>query len=460
MAAIKRPRPRSDQIESDHGLVFSLEHDLFGKPTSTFPDHALCGCKTNAGLANAGAKPRSAFRRVVVLGGFALLASENLLGDDAGILPDRHFDFGRDIGIGLEEAFGVLAALADALAVIGEPGAGFLHDAGLDAEIDQFAVLGDALPIHDVELDLLERRRQLVLDHFYAGLVADHLVALLDGADAADIEADRGIEFERMAAGGGFRRAVHDADLHADLVDEDHHGVGAVDRGGELAQRLAHQPRLQAGLAVAHLAFELGARHQRRDRIDDQHVDGAGAHERIGDLQRLLAGVGLGDQEIVDIDPELAGIDRIERVFGVDEGADAALLLRLGDAMERERGLAGGFRAVDLDDAAARQPADAERDVETERAGGDGVHVHRVHVLAEPHDRALAEIALDLRERRIKGLRFVHGRSFDEAKRCTHDSCSLWPGIPGPTTDVPAPLAAMAMSSNVHYLFSVRNMFS
>src|SRR5580700_2060167 len=41
MAAIKRPRPRSDQIESDHGLVFSLEHDLFGKSAFTFPDHAL-----------------------------------------------------------------------------------------------------------------------------------------------------------------------------------------------------------------------------------------------------------------------------------------------------------------------------------------------------------------------------------------------------------------------------------
>ena len=37
------PRPRSDQIESDHGLVLSLEHDLFGKPASTFPDHALSG---------------------------------------------------------------------------------------------------------------------------------------------------------------------------------------------------------------------------------------------------------------------------------------------------------------------------------------------------------------------------------------------------------------------------------
>src|SRR5271156_4284015 len=129
---------------------------------------------------------RLSFRRVVVLlGSFGLLAGENLFGDDAGILPDRRFDFCRDVGIGLEERFRVLAALTDALTVIGEPGAGFFDDAGLDAEIDQFAVLGDAFAIHDVELDLLERRRQLVLDHFYPRLVADHLVAFLNRADAA-----------------------------------------------------------------------------------------------------------------------------------------------------------------------------------------------------------------------------------------------------------------------------------
>ena len=80
----------------------------------------------------------------------------------------------------------------------------------------------------------------------------------------------------------------------------------------------------EPGWHVAHLAFELGARHQRGDRIDHQHVDGAGAHQRVGDFQRLLAGVGLRDQKVVDIDAELPGIDGIERVFGVDEGADAA----------------------------------------------------------------------------------------------------------------------------------------
>ena len=153
------------------------------------------------------------------------------------------------------------------------------------------------------------------------------------------------------------------------------------DRAGELAQRLAHQPRLQARLHLAHLALDFGLRHERRDRIDHQHVDGAGAHQRVGDLERLLAGVGLGDQEVLEVDAELAGIDRVERVLGVDEAANAALLLRLGDDMQGQRGLARGFRTVDLDDAAARQAADAERDVEAERARGDSVASDRLLVL-------------------------------------------------------------------------------
>ena len=159
---------------------------------------------------------------------------------------------------------------------------------------------------------------------------------------------------------------------------------------------------MQPHMAVAHLAFEFGARHQRRDRIDDEHVDRPGAHQRVGDLERLLAGIGLRDQQIVDIDPELFGIDRVERVLGVDKGAGAAALLRLGDDVQRQRRLARAFRAVNLDDAAARQAADAERDIEPERAGRDHVDVRRGLARAELHDRALAESALDLAERRVQ----------------------------------------------------------
>src|ERR1700733_5432770 len=90
---------------------------------------------------------------------------ENALGDQAGILANRALDLAGDVGIVLQELLGVLAPLPEALAFMAEPRARLLDHAGLDAEIDQFADLGDALAIHDVELDLLEGRRDLVLDH-------------------------------------------------------------------------------------------------------------------------------------------------------------------------------------------------------------------------------------------------------------------------------------------------------
>ena len=85
---------------------------------------------------------------------------------------------------------------------------------------------------------------------------------------------------------------------------------GALDVRGELAQRLAHQPRLQAGQLIAHLAFDFGLGHERRDRVDDDDVDAAGAHQHVGDFEPLLAGVRLRDQQVADVDAELAGVDR------------------------------------------------------------------------------------------------------------------------------------------------------
>ena len=76
--------------------------------------------------------------------------------------------------------------------------------------------------------------------------------------------------------------------------------------------------------------------------------------------------------------------------------------------MQRERGLARRFRAEDLDDAAARQSADAERDIEPQRSCGNRLHLHRMLVLSEPHDGAFAEIPLDLTQRRFEGFLLVH----------------------------------------------------
>ncbi len=55
----------------------------------------------------------------------------------------------------------------------------------------------------------------------------------------------------------------------------------------------------------------------------------------------------------------------------VDERADAAALLGLGQHVQRQRGLARAFRPENFDDTPARQPTDAQRDIETERARGN-----------------------------------------------------------------------------------------
>jgi hypothetical protein len=105
---------------------------------------------------------------------------------------------------------------------------------------------------------------------------------------------------------------------------------------------------------VAHLALDLGARRQRGDRVDDDQIDRTGAHQRVGDLERLFAVVGLRHEQVVELDAEPPRILGVERVLGIDERAHAAGALRLGDRVQRQRGLARRLRAVDLDDAAAR----------------------------------------------------------------------------------------------------------
>src|SRR5262245_26175230 len=62
-----------------------------------------------------------------------LRLSQHLVDDQAGALADRLLDRMRNLRVLLQERLGVLAPLADAVAVIGEPGARLLDDVGLDA---------------------------------------------------------------------------------------------------------------------------------------------------------------------------------------------------------------------------------------------------------------------------------------------------------------------------------------
>ena len=123
---------------------------------------------------------------------------------------------------------------------------------------------------------------------------------------------------------------------------------------------------MQAHLHIAHFPFDLGFGRQGRDRVDDHHINGAGAHQHVGHFQRLLAGVRLRDEKIIDVDAELARIGRIERVLGVDEGGHPARALHFGNDLQGERRLARGLRTKDFGHATARQTSYAERDVESQ----------------------------------------------------------------------------------------------
>src|SRR5215813_10631523 len=80
-------------------------------------------------------------------------------------------------------------------------------------------------------------------------------------------------------AGVVMKTPKHYAYLLANLVDEDQTGVRPAHDRRQFAQRLRHQPRLQAGQAVAHIAFEFGARGERRYGVDHQHVNRVRPHQ-------------------------------------------------------------------------------------------------------------------------------------------------------------------------------------
>ena len=277
----------------------------------------------------------------------------------------------------------------------------------------------DAFAKQDVEFSGLEWRCDLVFDHLDLGFVADGFFALFDGAGAADVQAHRSVELQRVAAGGGLGRAEHHADLHADLVDEDHHAVGFLDVRGEFAQGLAHQAGLQAGQRVAHFAFQLGPGCECGHRVDDDQVHRARAHQAVNDFQRLLAGIGLADQQVLQVDAQLLCVLDVQRVFSVHEGALAALALHFGDHLQRQRGFAGGLRPVNFDHPSARQTAYAQGNIQAQRAGGDDLDVFNDFAFAQAHDGAFAELLLNLGQRDLQGFGFfrVGGKGFDG---CVH----------------------------------------
>ena len=164
--------------------------------------------------------------------------------------------------------------------------------------------------------------------------------AVLERLDAADVEADRGVELQRPATGGGLGRAEHHADLLAQLVDEDRGGAGLLrHRSSCAAPGSSAGPAGRRGCRPSRPRSRRGAR--ARHRVDDDRVERAGADQHVGDLQRLLAGVRAGTPAARRCRRRGSWRTRVERVLGVDERGDAAGRLGVATALQGDRGLAG-----------------------------------------------------------------------------------------------------------------------
>ena len=206
-------------------------------------------------------------------------------------------------------------------------------------------------------------------------------------------------------------------------------------------------------MAVSHLALDLGAGDHGGDRVHDDGVDGTGTDQRLADLHGLLTGVRLADQQVVDVHAQCLGIHGVQRVLDVDEGDLAALLLGLGQNVQGQRGLTTGFRAIHLDDAAARHTAHAQCHIQTQAAGGDGFHLHG-GIVAQLHDGTLAELLFDLgqrgRQRVLLGTRLgLLGRGDDRVLiLCCH---SVLLCCPLPARLVPPPARGIPILSLIVY---------
>src|SRR4029077_13517843 len=111
-------------------------------------------------------------------------------GNEPGIGANCMLDRLANLAVIFEKGFGVLATLADSLALVGKPGTRLLDHTRLNAQIDQFAAFRDAFAVHDVKVDHFKWRRHLIFYNLDTSLIADHLVSILDRADTSDVKAN------------------------------------------------------------------------------------------------------------------------------------------------------------------------------------------------------------------------------------------------------------------------------
>ena len=111
----------------------------------------------------------------------------------------------------------------------------------------------------------------MFLTTFTRVVVAHDLVTILDRADPANVEADGGIEFKRIAARGRLGTEPNMTPIFIRIwLMKITMVFDRADRGSQLAHRLAHEPGLGADRELSPMSPSSSAlRCQCRDGVDD-----------------------------------------------------------------------------------------------------------------------------------------------------------------------------------------------
>jgi len=166
---------------------------------------------------------------------------------------------------------------------------------------------------------------------------------------------------------------------------------------------LRHQASLKPHVCITHLAFDLSLRHESRDGVDHNAVNGAAAHKCLCDLQSLFTRVRLRKIQFINVNTASLGIGRVQRVLNIDERCCATLSLALGNNVLTQRRLARGLWAIDLRDSSLGNPADAQSDIERDTSGGNHINF-QPGTFAKAHDGTFTIALANLCKRRVQRL--------------------------------------------------------
>ena len=149
-------------------------------------------------------------------------------------------------------------------------------------------------------------------------------------------------------------------------------------------------------MGITHIALNLRTRHQSRYRVHHDNIDGAAAHQRLYNLQRLLASIRLGNQKIVNIHAQILGINRVQGMLRINKGCHAPLPLRLGNHVQGYGSLTRGLRTVNLNDTPPGNTAHAQGDIKGQNTCRNNFYVHIGCRITQAHNGTLAIVLLNL----------------------------------------------------------------